>query len=159
MEPSEIIDAARSIVENETDPESAVLAVMKLLKQSRADLHWVGVYVLVNDELRVGPYVGPHTDHIRIPIGRGVCGTAVATGKSQIVDDVRALDNYLACNTETRSEIVVLIRDETGAVIGQIDIDSTTPAGFDNKDEDLLEEIGTIIARRVSAIKFEMTRT
>jgi len=74
-------------------------------------------------------YAGRETDHTRIPVGKGVCGTAVATGEDQNVPDVRAISNYIACNTWTRSELVVLIRRGT-TILGQIDVDSDVPDGF-----------------------------
>ncbi|MCO5295878.1 MAG: hypothetical protein M9921_03385 [Fimbriimonadaceae bacterium] len=83
---------------------------------------WSGIYRLEGDALVLDAYVGAPTDHGRIPVGRGVCGTAVSEDRNQVVTDVRELANYLACSVSTRSEIVVLIRD--GAkILGQIDID------------------------------------
>ena len=127
--------------------KDAVASAMALLAKTRADLYWVGVYVLRGDELVVGPYVGPETDHVRIPIGRGVCGTAVAENKNQIVDDVSSLQNYLACNLLTKSEIVVLIREPgSDKILGQIDIDSTQKAAFSKNDEQALEELARRLA-------------
>ncbi len=83
----------------------------------------------------LGPYHGPHTDHDRIPVGRGVCGTAVKENRNQVIADVRELTNYLACNLETRAEIVVLIRERgTGRILGQIDVDGTQVGAF--RDEE-----------------------
>jgi GAF domain-containing protein len=81
-------------------------------------------------------------------VGRGVCGTAVSEAKNQIVEDVTALDNYLACSLETRSEIVVLIRrgDE---ILGQIDIDSDLPRAFTSDDELLLEGVARVLAQKL----------
>lgn len=96
---------------------------------------WVGVYLLEGDELPLDNYVGAHTDHTRIAVGHGVCGTAVAEDRDINVPDVRELDNYIACSVGTRSEIVVLIRDEKGAVHGQLDLDSDQAAAFTADDE------------------------
>jgi len=101
---------------------------------------WCGVYRLEGDVLVLDEYVGETTEHARIAVGIGVCGTAVAEDRNQIVPDVAALDNYLACSLETASEIVVLIRCH-GAVLGQIDIDSHRPGAFDESDERLLEQL------------------
>lgn len=133
-------------------PQQVIQSVMEYLKSERADFHWVGVYILKGSELHVGPYVGPFTDHVRIPVGRGVCGTAVAEGKNQIVDDVSKLGNYLACNLETKSEIVVLVRDASGQVLGQIDIDSTRFAAFSKTDEHFLEQVAALIAPFMAAL-------
>ncbi|GIV07092.1 MAG: hypothetical protein KatS3mg017_0294 [Fimbriimonadales bacterium] len=124
--------------------------MMQLLHDRLPHFHWVGVYWLRGNELVLGPYVGPPTEHVRIPVGRGVCGTAVAENMNQIIDDVRELDNYLACNLETRSEIVVLIRHpHNGKILGQIDADGTEVGAFDESDEALLEVIGERIANLV----------
>ncbi len=103
---------------------------------------WVGVYMLEDGELVLGPYVGKPTDHVRIPVGRGVCGTAVAEDRNVNVPDVRALDNYIACSLETRSEIVVLIREPgSGRVLGQLDLDSDRVAAFTGDDERELQSV------------------
>jgi len=89
----------------------------------------VYLYMMQDGALVLEAHAGRDTDHTRIAVGQGVCGTAVATGEDQNVPDVRAIGNYLACNLETRSELVVLIRrgDE---ILGQIDIDSDTVDPF-----------------------------
>src|SRR5207244_13347832 len=102
--------------------EVAVQQVVAVLARGRPTWDWVGIYFLAGDMLMLGPYVGMPTEHTRIPVGTGVCGTAVARGSNIVVDDVRSLDNYLACSTSTRSELVVLIRHR-GAVVGQFDVD------------------------------------
>ncbi len=89
----------------------------------------VYLYMLHGGELVLEASSGRETDHVRIPVGRGVCGTAVATGEDQNVGDVTAVGNYLACNLETRSELVVLIR-RGSAILGQIDIDSDVTGPF-----------------------------
>ena len=80
--------------------------------------------------LELGPYIGAPTEHTRIKVGVGVCGTAVARNEDLNVPDVTASDNYLACSVETQSELVVLVRDQDGIVLGQIDIDSHTHDAF-----------------------------
>ena len=85
--------------------------------------------MLQGSELVLEAFTGRATEHVRIPVGMGVCGTAIATGQDQLVPDVTAIGNYLACNADTRSELVVLIR-RGATILGQIDIDSDVPAGF-----------------------------
>jgi GAF domain-containing protein len=119
---------------------------MELLDELPA-YNWSGIYRLEGETLVLDEYVGAKTDHTRIPVGRGVCGTAVAEDRNQVIADVRQLENYLSCSLETRSEIVVLIRSG-GKVLGQIDIDGHTVNGFDASDEALLERIATIMAAR-----------
>jgi L-methionine (R)-S-oxide reductase len=94
----------------------------------------VYLYMLHGDELVLEAFAGRDTEHTRIPVGTGVCGTAVATGKDQNVPDVRAVQNYLACNTWTRSELVVLIR-RGDKILGQIDVDSDEPDPFTAEEE------------------------
>jgi GAF domain-containing protein len=108
---------------------------------------WSGIYRLEGDTLILDEFVGASTDHVRIPVGVGVCGTAVAEGKNQIIADVRSLDNYLSCSLETRSELVVLIHAEDGTILGQIDIDGHHPAAFDHSDENLLMQVAAILAQ------------
>lgn len=111
------------------------------------EYNWSGIYRLESDTLVLDEYVGAFTDHDRIPVGRGVCGTAVAENKNQVISDVRELENYLACSLETRSEIVVLIRrgDE---ILGQIDIDGHEVGSFNNGHEEFLEKLAEILAER-----------
>ncbi len=93
--------------------------------------HWTGIYELFPDNvLRLGPFIGAPTDHVFIGVGRGVCGTAVAERRNINVPDVRLVSNYLACSTETRSELVILIR-RGEKIYAQIDIDSHEVAAFD----------------------------
>ncbi|MCW5940438.1 MAG: GAF domain-containing protein [Fimbriimonadaceae bacterium] len=108
---------------------------------------WCGVYRLEDDGLVLDAYVGAPTDHDRIAVGVGVCGTAVAEGRNQVVADVRELDNYLACSLETRSEIVVLVKsgDE---ILGQIDIDGHRIGRFGPEEETFLDSLAVLLADR-----------
>ncbi|HNU67537.1 MAG TPA: GAF domain-containing protein [Myxococcota bacterium] len=136
------------------EPQAIVQAAMRRIKDSFPEFYWVGVYLLFGDELRLGPFCGPVTEHVRIPVGRGVCGTAVAENRNQVIGDVRAVSNYLACNLFTRSEIVVLIRDpDDKSVVGQIDIDCTVPDRFGSDDEAFLDEIGRLLAPAIVAMR------
>lgn len=109
--------------------------------------NWSGIYRLEGTTLVLDAYVGAATDHTHIPVGVGVCGTAVAEDRNQVIADVRQLDNYLACSLDTRSEIVVLIRRH-GAIVGQIDIDGHSVGSFTREDEEFLEELGQLLALR-----------
>lgn len=150
---SGLLKTIESITGTKSGPAETVQAAMDAIKQTFQEFYWVGVYLLLDDELILGPYSGPATEHTRIPVGRGVCGTAVSKNKNQIVDDVRALQNYLACNLSTRSEIVVLVRDpDSEMTIGQIDIDCTEVGRFGVDDEALLESIGRMIAPSMRAL-------
>jgi len=131
--------------------------VMKYLHAKSKSYFWVGVYVLVGNELRVGPYYGPKTDHKIIPVGKGVCGTAVAENKNQVVEDVQNLENYLACNLGTRSEIVVLVRDPDGSgkVVGQIDVDGTEVGLFSDL-EGFFDQIAILIAPSMKKMQLDL---
>ena len=105
----------------------------------------VYLYMLHGDELVLEAFAGRDTEHTRIPVGTGVCGTAVATGKDQNVPDVRAVENYLACNTWTRSELVVLIR-RGDKILGQIDVDSDEPDPFTAEEEAQVRGVADALA-------------
>jgi L-methionine (R)-S-oxide reductase len=105
----------------------------------------VYLYMLHGDELVLEAFAGRDTEHTRIPVGTGVCGTAVATGKDQNVPDVRAVQNYLACNTWTRSELVVLIR-RGDKILGQIDVDSDEPDPFTAEEAAEVRAVADAIA-------------
>ena len=125
---------------------------VRLLHESNPRFHWTGIYELGADGvLRLGPFLGAHTDHTTIPVGKGVCGTAVAEGRDQNVPDVRALENYLACSLETRSELVVLIRSGS-RIHAQIDIDSHEPSAFDTATEDGVRQVADALARIYDAV-------
>ena len=115
--------------------------------QGLGDYDWSGIYRLEGDTLILDAYCGAPTDHTHIPVGRGVCGTAVAKNQNQVVADVRDLENYLACSLETRSEIVVLIR-RGSEILGQIDIDGHRVNAFTRADEEFLEGIAEILAAK-----------
>lgn len=125
---------------------------VKSIETSDDRFDWVGVYLLdtEKDELWLHNYVGESTEHARIPVGEGVCGTAVAEKANQNVADVTELENYLACSPDTRSEIVVLIRagDE---IFGQIDIDSDQPGAFGEEDEESLQVVADKLAEQIAA--------
>src|SRR5216683_3575488 len=105
----------------------------------------VYAYMLHGNELELEAFAGRETEHTRIPVGQGVCGTAVAAGEDQNVPDVRAVDNYLACNLETRSELVVLIR-RGPTILGQIDVDSDVPAGFTEEHHRTVKAVADALA-------------
>jgi L-methionine (R)-S-oxide reductase len=105
----------------------------------------VYLYMLHGDVLVLEAWDGRETDHIRIPVGKGVCGTAVATGEDQNVGDVAAIGNYIACNTFTRSELVVLIR-RGSVVLGQIDVDSDVPDPFTPEEQAEVKKVADALA-------------
>ncbi|MBI4538577.1 MAG: GAF domain-containing protein [Gemmatimonadetes bacterium] len=124
---------------------------VKKLASSDERFDWVGVYVHdeQKQELWLHNYVGEPTEHARIAVGQGVCGTAVAEHTNRNVPDVRAEANYLACSPDVRSELVVLIR-AGDTIFGQIDIDSHKPAAFTDADEQGIQLIADKLAEQLA---------
>jgi GAF domain-containing protein len=131
--------------------ESLLQAAVQGLHRLHPRFHWTGIYELYPDQvLRLGPFVGAPTDHVFIGVGRGVCGTAVAEKRNMNIPDVRRLSNYLACSTETRSELVVLIRSGE-AIHAQIDIDSHEVGAFDEATVAGVQKLADRLARLYEA--------
>ena len=124
---------------------------VKTLYRAHERFDWVGVYLLDDEgeELWLHNYVGAPTDHARIPVGQGVCGTAVAHGANQNVPDVSEFEGYLSCNPDVKSELVVLIR-AGNRIYGQFDIDSRMPAAFRDQDEVAVQMIADKLAEQIA---------
>jgi L-methionine (R)-S-oxide reductase len=130
----------------EEDSDAIVRGAVETIHDRLDTYSWVGIYFVEGEELVLGPWKGPGaTDHVRIPIGLGVCGAAAASGVAEIVDDVNADPRYLACFPSTRSEIVVPVLYE-GAVVAEIDVDSDLPAAFGDADRAFLERVAAAIS-------------
>ena len=144
--------ATRTIeaIANAPDADAAMTAAVGILAREVPTYHWVGIYLLVGNELVLGPFVGAPSPHARIPLGRGICGAAATEAKTIIVDDVNSDPRYLECSLETQSEIVVPII-HGGMVLGEIDIDSHERAAFGPTDRDLLEEVASQLGVRLAA--------
>jgi len=125
--------------------ESVAEATVARLRAEQPPFDWVGVYWVRGDELVLGPFVGPPTEHTRIPIGQGVCGSVAATGATEVVPDVRVRPGHIACSIHTRSEAVApIVRD--GRVVGVLDVDSDTPDAFGEDEVRLIEEAAGALA-------------
>jgi L-methionine (R)-S-oxide reductase len=126
-------------------------AIVAAMAERLPHFNWTGFYMLdpADPEMLVlGPFVGAPTPHVRIPVTQGICGAAVASGETVIVDDVAADPRYLSCSIDTRSEIVVPIYVR-GSVVGEIDIDSHDPAAFTDADRMFLEEAARIVGQYI----------
>ncbi len=143
-------DEVEGLVASDAPDEEVLEEVVRRVHEAHPSWDWSGIYLLVGDTLVLGPATAP-ADHSRIGIGEGVCGTAVSEDRNQVVEDVREVENYLACSIHTRSEIVVLIRDG-GKIVGQFDIDSDTVGAFTDEDERLLDELAELVAPRVATL-------
>jgi L-methionine (R)-S-oxide reductase len=140
------LEAVDRIVNREAEADEVLRRVVELLHDRFAHYSWVGIYLIEGGDLVLGPWKGPQaTEHVRIPIGEGICGAAAATGRTEVVDDVNADPRYLACFPSTRSELVVPISYER-RVVGEIDIDSDAPAAFGEADRAFLERVALLIS-------------
>jgi len=131
--------------------DALLRAAVRKVEETDDRFDWVGVYLLNADEaeLWLHNYMGRGTEHAKIPVGTGICGTAVAQAANQIVNDVSAVENYLACDPDVKSEMVVLIRagDE---IFGQIDIDSQSQDAFTEADADQLQLVADKLAEQIA---------
>ena len=140
-----LADAAESI-------DDLMSIMVGRLKERLGHYDWVGFYMIEKGRLGedpmlvIGPYVGAITPHTRIPLNQGICGAAASSGHTVIVDDVNADPRYLACSLETKSEIVVPILVK-GEVVGELDIDSHTPAAFTADDRQLVEHCARLVGQ------------
>jgi L-methionine (R)-S-oxide reductase len=145
LDSGRIIAALRGAFAREEGREGLLRIAAEKIRAAGPPYTSVYLYMLHGNELVLEAHAGRDTDHTRIPVGLGVCGTAVASGKDQNVPDVRAVSNYLACNTWTRSELVVLIR-RGGLILGQIDIDSDVPDPFTPEEEAAVKQVADALA-------------
>ncbi len=143
---TEVLDRLREIAHRTDAGKTLLFEAVQLLKDNCSHYDWVGIYSLESgDELVLGPFLGKPSPHTRIKVGSGICGAAASAEDTIIVDDVNSDPRYLACSLETRSEIVVPIF-KNGKVVGELDIDSHTPAAFSDQDRRFLEEVCEILA-------------
>jgi L-methionine (R)-S-oxide reductase len=130
--------------------EELMTLIVGRLKERLQHYDWVGFYMVESGRpgeepvLVLGPYVGAPTPHTRIPLGEGICGAAATSGQTIVVDDVSSDPRYLACSLETKSEIVAPIR-VNGKIVGELDIDSHTPAAFTAADRTLVEHCAALV--------------
>ena len=139
--------AADALTAGEPDGVANMANVAALLWQLVPELNWAGFYRSIGQELVLGPFCGKPAC-IRIPFGQGVCGTAAATGKSQLVADVHTFPGHIACDAASRSELVVPVLRE-GVVIAVIDLDSPQPARFDEDDRAGIEALAQLLGSRI----------
>ncbi|MCC5993065.1 MAG: GAF domain-containing protein [Rhodobacteraceae bacterium] len=130
-----------ALTEGEDDQIALMATLACEIHHSDARFDWTGFYrVTAPEMLKIGPYQGGHGCLV-IPFSRGVCGACARSGAAQIVDDVDAFPGHIACASSTRSELVLPVRDSSGALIAVLDIDSDQPAAFTRKDAQALQAI------------------
>jgi GAF domain-containing protein len=137
--------ALESLVAGEPDPIANMANASALIMESLPGLNWAGFYRNLGGELVLGPFQG-RAACIRIPFGKGVCGAAAASLQVQRVDDVHAFPGHIACDAASASELVVpIVRD--GELLAVLDLDSPSPARFDEEDERGCVALGEVLAR------------
>jgi GAF domain-containing protein len=141
---SALARAAHALVDGERDAVANMANMAAVIWQFLPDLNWAGFYRAFGNELVLGPFIGKPAC-IRIPIGHGVCGTAAALGTTQVVPDVHAFPGHIACDAESRSELVVPVMSN-GQVIAVIDLDSPLPARFDDEDAAGMQLVAQVAA-------------
>ena len=147
----QLIDAADALTTGEPDAIANMANVAALLWESLPELNWAGFYRNVGGELVLGPFQG-RAACIRIPFGKGVCGTAAATLEPQCIDDVHAFPGHIACDSASASELVVPIVHE-GRLLGVLDLDSPAKARFDKEDVEGCVRLARLLGGRLSALE------
>ena len=124
------------------NPDDLLFRICEFLKQEVYHYDWVGFYILDKEknELVLGPFVGKPTQHTHIAIGKGICGQVAANGQTMVVQDVKQVENYISCGLEVQSEIVVPVL-KNGKFIAELDIDSHSPAPFNEEDNEFLAKV------------------
>ena len=145
---ADLLSAAEAVTEGEPDAIANMANVAALIWQFLPDLNWSGFYRMVKGELILGPFQGKPAC-IRIPLSRGVCGTAAASGHTQLVEDVHAFPGHIACDAASASEIVVPVKVD-GRVVAVLDLDSPLAARFDAADQQGLEMLIARIGSRLA---------
>ena len=147
----QLIDAADALTAGEPDAIANMANVAALLWESLPELNWAGFYRNVGGELVLGPFQG-RAACIRIPFGRGVCGTAAATLEPQCIEDVHAFPGHIACDSASASELVVPIVHE-GRLLGVLDLDSPVKSRFDKEDVEGCVRLARLLGERLSALE------
>ena len=146
----QVIDAADALTAGEPDAIANMANVSALLWESLPELNWAGFYRSVGGELVLGPFQG-RAACIRIPFGKGVCGTAAATLEPQCVEDVHAFPGHIACDSASQSELVVPIVHE-GRLLAVLDLDSPSKGRFDSVDVEHCVKLARLLAPRLGAV-------
>ena len=141
-------DRVREILGGSGGRDAKLVATVRAIRAAAPHYSWVGIYLLerpADRELVLHNFVGRPTPHVRIPVDQGICGAAVRENATLVVDDVNADPRYLACSVETKSEIVVPIRDARGTAVGELDLDSDAKAAFTPADRAALERVAELL--------------
>lgn len=134
-----LLQQAAALVQDEPDLIAKMANLSALIYHSLPELNWAGFYIMREGELVLGPFQGK-VACVRIPVGKGVCGTAVATGETQRIADVHAFPGHIACDAASESELVIPVR-VGDQIIAVLDIDSPVLHRFDAADQSALEQL------------------
>ncbi len=148
---TQMIDNIRIAMQNHNNETDILKIAIELIDSFSEDFNWTGFYMMKGNILKVGPYIGPKTEHKIIELNKGICGAAASKKESIIVDNVQKDNRFLTCSSTTRSEIVVPLMDGNRC-LGEIDIDSNCPSNFKKDDKEMLEEIAEIVVKRLKVI-------
>lgn len=150
-------EAQTALADEALDDPAALRRVVDVLAAAHPAWSWVGIYLLVGDKLVLGPFVGPDTEHTEIPVGTGVCGQAVESGRNMVIGNVNQYrGEYLACSPSTQSEMVLLIKDD-GDIVGELDIDSDDLDAFAPEDLDALRPLSALAGPRCRRLAAELS--
>jgi len=144
---------AEALLESETDALANAANFVALLHDALSDTNWTGIYILRGKELVLGPFQGKPAC-TRVPLGRGVCGTAAKRNETQRVKDVHAFDGHIACDAASRSELVVPLRARD-RVVAVLDIDSPVTDRFSASDQANIEALCSLFERALGESGFE----
>ena len=152
IEAKELVQELQDLRDEGFLSDALLRKAVKGIAEADDRFDWVGVYLHNEEEkeLWLHNYVGRPTTHPKIPVGEGICGTAVAQGENLNVPDVEAVDNYIACDPRVKSELVVLIRAGED-IFSQMDIDSRTAAAFTDEDMEAVQTVADKLAEQMAA--------
>jgi len=152
MKYEDMIASMEAVIDRDAGIVANLANLSAIIKHSMTHINWAGLYLLRGEELILGPFSGK-VACVRIPVGKGVCGTAIKENAIQLVPDVEAFPGHIACDAASRSELVIPLRDRDGRPVGVLDLDSDIPDRFHQADaegltraaalmEGLLQELG-----------------
>ena len=142
-----LLQQAAALVDNEPDLIAKMANLSALIYHSLPQVNWAGFYIMRDNELVLGPFQG-QVACVRIPVGKGVCGTAVATGQTQRIAEVHAFPGHIACDAASESELVIPVRHR-GQILAVLDIDSPVLERFSATDQQALEQLVQLLEQSI----------
>lgn len=143
-----IYEQLLGILQKSEDPWARMATINALLYHKMQGFFWVGFYLVKGEKLIVGPYQGP-VACLELPQGKGVCRASINSGKSLVIPDVHDFPGHIACDSRSKSEIVIPVRNDRGIITSVLDIDSDRIGNFDDTDREQLEKIVALIYKQL----------